>query len=60
VHAQAYKVEKFPKTLASELGLKESEYTTVIIIESTSHEKIREVRHVPPPTRTQLICVSVR
>ncbi|KAJ7339022.1 hypothetical protein DFH08DRAFT_1082520 [Mycena albidolilacea] len=43
----AYKVEKFPKSLASELGLKESEYTTVIIIESTSHEKIREALSHP-------------
>ncbi|KAJ7369086.1 hypothetical protein DFH08DRAFT_929034 [Mycena albidolilacea] len=38
----AYKVEKFPQTLASTLGLREAEYTTVIIVEGLSHEKIRE------------------
>ncbi|KAJ6464540.1 hypothetical protein C8R45DRAFT_1107422 [Mycena sanguinolenta] len=38
----SYKVERLPKTLASDLGLRETEITTVIIVEATSHEKIRQ------------------
>ncbi|KAF7352208.1 hypothetical protein MVEN_01184100 [Mycena venus] len=38
----SYKAERLGKTLASELGLNDTVYTTVIVIEGPSHEKIRE------------------
>ncbi|KAF7335237.1 hypothetical protein MSAN_02334100 [Mycena sanguinolenta] len=38
----SYKSERLPNTLAKDLGLNETPYTTVIIMEATSHEKIRE------------------
>ncbi|KAJ7159234.1 hypothetical protein C8R43DRAFT_1105400 [Mycena crocata] len=43
----SYKVEKSGTTLAKELGLKDTEYTTVIIVEGKSHEKIREALSHP-------------
>ncbi|KAJ6462776.1 hypothetical protein C8R47DRAFT_1202133 [Mycena vitilis] len=36
------KHETLPTTLAADLGLKDTEFTTVIIIEAETHEKIRE------------------
>ncbi|KAJ7681938.1 hypothetical protein DFH06DRAFT_1289620 [Mycena polygramma] len=36
------KAEKLPTTLAHDLGLKDTEYTTVIIAEAETHEKLRE------------------
>ncbi|KAK6991751.1 hypothetical protein R3P38DRAFT_2741535 [Favolaschia claudopus] len=38
----SYKAEKLPTTLAKDLGLKDTEFTTVVIVEGKSHEKIRE------------------
>ncbi|KAF7352198.1 hypothetical protein MVEN_01183100 [Mycena venus] len=38
----SYKVERLGTSLASDLGLKEAELTTVVLIEGKSHEKIRE------------------
>ncbi|KAJ6464587.1 hypothetical protein C8R45DRAFT_940072 [Mycena sanguinolenta] len=38
----SYKVERLATTLASDLGLKETEFMTVVVVEGESHEKIRE------------------
>ena len=44
------KVDRLPTTLAHDLGLKETEFTSMILIEADSHEKIREVRFFSPLT----------
>ncbi|KAF8207812.1 hypothetical protein K438DRAFT_1962083 [Mycena galopus ATCC 62051] len=36
------KAERLGTTLAADLGLNETEFTTVVIIEGPSHEKVRE------------------
>ncbi|KAJ7255113.1 hypothetical protein B0H12DRAFT_1114222 [Mycena haematopus] len=41
------KVERLPTTLASDLGLKETAFTGVVLIEADSHEKIREALTSP-------------
>ncbi|KAJ6457623.1 hypothetical protein C8R45DRAFT_563547 [Mycena sanguinolenta] len=41
------KVERLPTTLASDLGLKETDFTMMILIEADSHEKIREALTSP-------------
>ncbi|KAF7333683.1 hypothetical protein MSAN_00524600 [Mycena sanguinolenta] len=41
------KVERMPNTLAKDLGLKDTDFTMMILIESDSHEKIRETLTSP-------------
>ncbi|KAJ6483112.1 hypothetical protein C8R45DRAFT_1215047 [Mycena sanguinolenta] len=41
------KVDRLPTTLAHDLGLKETEFTSMILIEADSHEKIRETLTSP-------------
>ncbi|KAF8178994.1 hypothetical protein K438DRAFT_1843356 [Mycena galopus ATCC 62051] len=41
------KAERLPTTLASDLGLKETGFSTLIIAEAASHEKLREVLTSP-------------
>ncbi|KAJ7782166.1 hypothetical protein B0H14DRAFT_2715592 [Mycena olivaceomarginata] len=36
-----FKTERLPKTLASELGLQDTDFSTMILVEGASHEKIR-------------------
>jgi hypothetical protein len=44
VVAQSFKAERPAGTLASELGLQETEFSAMILVEAASHEKIHEVR----------------
>ncbi|KAF8178975.1 hypothetical protein K438DRAFT_1769113 [Mycena galopus ATCC 62051] len=41
------KTERLPTTLASDLGLKETQFACLILAEADSHEKIREVLTSP-------------
>ncbi|KAF7373149.1 hypothetical protein MSAN_00522900 [Mycena sanguinolenta] len=41
------KVERMPNTLAKDLGLKDTDFTMMILVEADSHEKIREALTSP-------------
>jgi hypothetical protein len=44
IGTQSFKAERPTGTLASELGLQETEFSAMILVEAASHEKIHEVR----------------
>ncbi|KAJ7901500.1 hypothetical protein B0H13DRAFT_2335987 [Mycena leptocephala] len=43
----SFKAERLDKSLASDLGLKETDFSVMILVEGTSHQKIREALTSP-------------